>query len=81
MADPVFKDMKVEGYDIGSAILEAAYGEMRKRERMTFLKVQRDLINAGANEFPSYRAADRLLQKLRRDGLIAFKKGYWTWVA
>lgn len=71
--------MVVNGVEITPEQIEAGKARMMKGGSFTFFDVQCALRDAGVTEANSvaYRAADRLVQKQRKAGLVHFKSKVW----
>lgn len=71
--------MIVEGTVVSEETVENAISDMRSCERFTYMAVQTQLVLHGCNKQVAYRAADRVLQRLRKNGEIVFRKQAWEW--
>lgn len=70
--------MKVYGIDVTEDQIQAAERVIFSGKKFTALTVTFALERSGVKDgAPAYRAADRLLQKHRKAGVIAFKNGNW----
>ncbi len=70
--------MKVLNVEINEQHVASAIAELQKRGRpFTFMVFQVALRRAGVPHDVSDRAADRVLQRLRKSGLVAYVKGHW----
>lgn len=72
--------MRVEGIEIPQAVVDDVLHKMQESMPFTFHYVNRWFQDAGV--IPSYRAADRLLQRERRAGHISWDadRHIWSWV-
>lgn len=72
--------MIVNGVEITEKQIEAGKARMMTGGAFTFFDIQCALRNAGVPDENSvaYRAADRLVQKQRKAGLVKFEKKVWT---
>lgn len=70
--------MNVEGKIVDDAKIDEAVKEILSA-RLNFgaRDMEEKLINHGVDTLAAYRAADRTLQKLRRQGKIFFDRGLW----
>lgn len=72
--------MNVEGVEISAKTLINVYSDMQKKSYFTYVEVQNSLIRNGVPWGVTYRAADRWLQKMKRQGSIAYRSKKWGWV-
>ena len=83
-----FKDMKVYGTPVNADIQKKAFGqfmnEIKRRGPQTLLVLESFLSNLGlpwaTSTTPTsvaHRAADRMLQRARKAGVLTFTKGAW----
>ncbi len=71
------KGMVSEGYVVEARQIEAAIAKLHARfKSYTDLAVL--LAVEGAPSVATAGAADRVLQKMRKAGLVSFAKGWWT---
>lgn len=70
----------VDGVVITDAQIADATEALKQMSYFTYSEVQCQLHAAGVNRNAAYRGADRLLQKLRKSGLIAYASGKWGWL-
>lgn len=70
----------VEGILITDVQIADATEALKKMEHFTYSEAQHQLHAAGALKVATYRGADRLLQKLRKAGMITYAGGKWGWV-
>lgn len=68
----------VAGEVIHTSAIEAALTMMWRLGNFTFMNVGGALYRAGVSWDNHDRAADRLLQRLRRRGIVKYSKGRWT---
>ena len=74
--------MKVYGHKIKNYQIELVVESLRKESSFRLSKVEGLLIGAGVQSYDgtAYRAADRLLQNMRKNGQIEFNGKEWEWV-
>jgi hypothetical protein len=83
-----FKDMKVYGTPVNADLQKKAFGqflnEIKKKGPQTLLVLETIFSNLGlawvavnGHVSVANRAADRLLQKARKQGVLTFTKGAW----
>lgn len=76
-----FRKMLVEGHEVTAAQQEAASRAfvevLALSSPRTSGALEQALIQQGVPHAPAYRAADRLLQKLRKAGYISFGRSGW----
>lgn len=72
--------MNVEGVKISAETLVSVCCEMQKHSYFTYIEVQGSLIRNGVDQDVAYRAADRWLQKMKRQGSIAYRSKKWGWI-
>lgn len=72
--------MNVEGVNISAEVLVNVCFDMQKFSYFTYVDVQRSLILHKVDPDVAYRAADRWLQKMKRQGSIAYSSKKWGWV-
>jgi hypothetical protein len=72
--------MIVCGIEVSSGTVAKAISDMRLCERFTYMEMQTRLIHHGCDKQAAYRAADRVLQRLRKSGEIVYRKNAWEWV-
>jgi hypothetical protein len=68
----------VKGEIISSTQIDAAIDLMARQRDFTFMQVGGALYRAGVTWDNHDRAADRLLQRLRKLGQVKFSKGRWS---
>ncbi len=71
--------MNVEGVKISAEILLSVCFDMQKLSYFTYVEVQGSLIRNGVPQDTAYRAADRWLQKMKRQGSIVYRSKKWGW--
>lgn len=72
--------MVVDGKEIGDTYIIAVRKNLRAFAEFTLSDVQTLFVFSGVDRNTAYRAADRLLQKLRKEGHIKYLKRKWSWV-
>lgn len=72
--------MIVDGIEVSADTVAKAISDMRVCDRFTYMAMQTQLILHGCDKQAAYRAADRVLQRLRKNGEIVFRKQAWEWV-
>ena len=72
--------MSDEGIEVSENIVAKAVANIRSHDRFVYLRLQSELIECGCHPSAAYRAADRVLQRLRKQGQIAFRKQAWEWI-
>lgn len=72
--------MNVEGVNISAETLVNVCLDMQKHRYFTYVEVQKSLIRHKVDPEIAYRAADRWLQKMKRQGSITFSNKRWGWV-
>jgi len=73
------KKIYVEGHHVTAATLTCAYGEVRQKPSFNYTQLQASLIDFGCAPDSAYRAADRMLQAMRRSGEITYRAKKWHW--
>lgn len=71
--------MNVEGVKISADTLVNVCLDMQKLSYFTYAEVQSSLIRNGVPQDVAYRAADRWLQKMKRQGSIVYSSKKWGW--
>lgn len=69
--------MNVNGIEIDDAILERAKTYFPEERSFTAADLTSALVRLGVVDKAAYRAADRLLQKWRKQGTHVFSGGKW----
>lgn len=70
--------MKVYGHVIPSAIIDHCLSQMEIHRGFTLMDLRGAIIRAAAvDSATAERAADRVLQRLRRNGAIAYRDQKW----
>lgn len=72
--------MNVEGVNISDEVLVNVCFDIQKLNNFTYADVQKSLTSHGVNWDVAYRAADRWLQRMKKQGNIAYKAKQWGWV-
>lgn len=72
------KPFTVAGETISCEHIGAALDFIRDHAEFTFMQVGGALYRAGVSWDNHDRAADRLLQRLRKSGQVKFAKGRWS---
>lgn len=72
--------MNIEGVNISAETLVNVCMDMQKLSYFTYVEVQKSLIRHKVDPEVAYRAADRWLQKMKRQGSIAYRSKKWGWV-
>lgn len=71
--------MFVDGKEIGYMQIASVRTGLRDRKEFTLSDVQALFVFSGVDRNTAYRAADRLLQKLRKEGHIKYIQRKWSW--
>ena len=71
--------MIVEGSEVTQEAIDKATVWACTQIHFTCGELQAQLIRARVNQDTAYRAADRLLQKWKKDAKIIFRKSQWHW--
>ena len=71
----------VEGVKISAETLVNVCFDMQKFSYFTYVEVQGSLIRNGVPQDAAYRAADRWLQKMKRQGSIVYRSKKWGWTS
>lgn len=71
--------MIVQGIEVSEEIVAKTVSSMRVCDRFTYMLMETQLIQHGCDKKAAYRAADRVLQRLRKSGDLVFRKGAWEW--
>ncbi len=71
--------MIVEGIEVSQEALDKCSVQACTSMHFTFGDVQSWLQRARVPTEACFRAADRLLQKWKKEGKIMFRKGQWHW--
>lgn len=74
--------MKVYGHEISDKQIQSVISGLMEHTRFQFYLVESLMIKSGVDgrNGVAYRAADRLIQKMRKSGKIVFSGGYWHWL-
>lgn len=70
----------VDGIVITDTQIADTTEALKQMSYFTYSEVQCQLHAAGVSKAATYRGADRLLQKLRKAGSIAYASGKWGWL-
>lgn len=71
--------MKVYGHKICDDAIMTAFIQCTSETNFTTRDLEFSLFRLGVHEDACYRAADRLVQKWRKDGKIFYDKGNQCW--
>lgn len=71
--------MIVEGSEVSQEAIDKATVWACTQIHFTCGELQVQLRRSRVDEDTAYRAADRLMQKWKKDGKIMFRKGQWHW--
>lgn len=72
--------MNVEGVNISAEQLVNVCFDLQKHSYFTYADVQSSMLRHAVPSDIAYRAADRWLQKMKRQGSIAYRSKKWGWV-
>lgn len=72
--------MIVEGVQVSEETIATAVARARSHATFTYSTLQGELVAAGCDKAAAYRAADRVLQKLKKAGQLAWKGSRWEWI-
>lgn len=73
--------MNVEGVNISDEVLVNVCFDIQALSNFTYVDVQKSLTSHGVKWDVAYRAADRWLQRMKRQGCITYKTKKWSWVS
>ncbi|CAM0109170.1 hypothetical protein VPH209E381_0099 [Vibrio phage 209E38-1] len=71
--------MKVYGHTVCQDLIETAFMDCTACSSFTTRQVKIRLFSLGVHKDACYRAADRLVQKWRKEGKIFYDKGNQCW--
>lgn len=71
--------MIVEGVEVSQEAVDKATVWACTQLHFTYGELQQKLLSSRVDPEIVYRAADRLLQKWKKDSKIIFRKGQWHW--
>jgi len=74
-----FRNMTVQGETI-TADQQKAVAKVLMYRGISHKAVQSALRGEGVSAFEAYRAADRMIQNMRKAGIIGYAGGEWHWL-